>query len=384
MTTRWISVRLDGVPIEDVFVYRTSLFAWTYDSTIWVFEIDAIEHAIRQSLVEDPQAAEAACFQLFHSNGVGANVGQHKYMNVVGERDADIEIFLDAESIPHEIFQTHLEANSLLDVLVYSDRTYAGTDEGLFQLIPPEPGVRTVLFSKRIDYACHSVSASLGSVAASCGEAGLRVLFNDFNYLAGRPSQQRNVAPLSDRATFGSGGLFNFASRDMFTFLDGESEASTLQRSRVPDQVLVGVEPVETFASSDEQRSLFLEDGLDYTLFSRQRLIALRDGQLSASRLRRDEYGRRIVNTVHKLGRYQGRPLSVCETSSTVLIETSTGLFSAEGASEGVDFLPVGPTVSLRTFPNSKRYLELVSRTAEDATYLLAAIPKHGYTEPGV
>ena len=381
MTTRWISVRMDGLPIEDLFVYRTALFAWTYDSELRVFPVARIEEAIWESLADDPEAAEAACFQLFHSNGVGAKFGQRQAVQHLAERNSDLEITIDTDSIPHEVFETRLEANSLLDLLIYFDRTYLGTDEGLFELVWSESKSKTALFKNRIGHACYSVSASLGSVAASCGDAGLRVLFDDFSYLPGKRTQERSVAPVSERATFGSGGLFNFTTRQSVSYLEGEREATTSDERGVPEKVLVAVEAAEMSASTDQQRSLFLDDGLDYVLFSRQRLIALRDGRVAASRLHRDEGGRRIANTVHELGRYTGRPLSACETSSMLLIETSSGLFSASLDSDASEFRPCGVTVSLRTFPSSKRYLELAARTAEDATYLYAAIPERTSTE---
>jgi len=388
MTDHWISVRLDGIPIEDMFVYRTTIYAWSYDSTLYVFPVLGVESSISAALSDDPLAAAGASFQLFHSNGLGAAAGQYRYADELGRRNSALDIVIDADTVPYWVYETRLEANSLLDMLIYSDRIYCGTDEGLFELdeISPtrSPGVLPTwrqrrgmaTFRSRIRHSCYSAAASLGSIAASCGEAGLRMLFDDFGYRSGQRATEELVAPVSERVTFGSGGLFNFPSRSSFSYLEGHREDTDSSIRGTPDKVLVDVEPAEVSASTGGLSSLFLDADLEYVLFSRQRLIALLDGQIIAARLYRDVSGRRIAKKVHKLGHYEGKPLTACETASSLIVETSDGLISVAHADASSRFRQCGPTVSMRTFPNSKRYLELVTRTSESGAYLHAAMPR--------
>ncbi len=389
MTDRWISVRLEGPPIEDMFVYRTTIHAWSYDSRLYLFPVSGIESLIRTELSDDPQAAAGACFQLFHSNRLGAAAGQYRSATRLSERDSDLDLVIDLDNTPYWVFETRLEANSLLDILIYADRIYCGTDEGLFELTEPQtirshtPHIPTwhtrkdtVTFESRIRHSCYSAAASLGSIAASCGDAGLRMLFDDFGYRSGQRAKERQVAVASERATFGSGGLFNFPSRNEFSYLEGQREDTNSSARSVPDKVLVGVEPASVSTSSDGSGSPFLNETLDYILFSRQRLIALLEGRVFAARLYRSIGGRRIAKRVHRIGRYKGKPLTACETTSSLIIETSDGLVAISHKDNTSTFRPCGPTVSIRSFPNSKRYLELATRTSEDGAYLHAAIPR--------
>lgn len=395
MTEYWISIRLEGPPIEDIFVYRTTIYAWSYDSRLYMIPVSSVESSIRASLSHDPQAATGACFQLFHSNGLGAATGQYVDARRLAEMESNLDTVIDMDSIPHWVYDTRLEANSLLDILIYSDRLYCGTDEGLFELdelsgpnsrsshLPTWPGHRGIAtFKPRIGYSCYSATASLGSIAASCGDNGLRMLFDDFGFRSGRRATEQRVAAASERATFGYGGLFNFPSRGTFSYLEGQREDTRSSARGVPDKVLVNVEPASVSASTDNLNSLFLKEDLDYVLFSRQRLVALLDGQVFAARLHRARGGRRIAKKVHRLGQYEGTPLTACETSSSLIVETSDGLVTISLYDYSSNFRRCGSTVSIRTFPNSKRYLELITRTSEEGAYLYAAMP-HRFSDFG-
>jgi len=175
---------------------------------------------------------------------------------------------------------------------------------------------------------------------------------------------------------FGSGGLFNFPSRGTFSYLEGQREDTNSSVSGAPDKILVDVKPSKVRASNDGANSLFFEEGLDYVLFSRQRLIALFEGRVLAARLYRGVGGRKIAKKIHDLGSYRGKPLGACETASALLIETSDGLAIISHRDNSSRFFSCGPTVSLRTFPNSKRYLELATRTSEAGAYLYAVVPQ--------
>ena len=387
MRDHWISVRLEGPPIEDMFVYRTAIYAWSYDSRLYVFKVMDLESLILSTLSDTPHVAAGVSFRLFHANGLGATRGQYLRAQELGEWPSDLDVTIDISTIPHSVYETRLEANSLLDMLIYSDRIYCGTDEGLFELEEFEPRLSSrsttwynrkgvAIFRSRIGYSCYSTAASLGSIAASCGDEGLRVLFDDFGYRSGQRANQRMVAPASERVTFGSGGLFNFPSRSSFSYLEGQREDTDSSVKGAPDKVLVNVEPAEVSVSDGGSSALFLEEDLDYVLFSRQRLIALSGGRVVAARLNRDIHGRRIAKKVHELGSYEGIPLTACETASSLIIETSDGLVFISHYDALSTFRPCGPTVSIRTFPNSKRYLELATRTSETGAYLVAAMPR--------
>jgi hypothetical protein len=377
MNTPWVSVRISGMPIQDIFVYRTSVLAWLFGGRIILFEVSAIEMAIKQALSSDTDRAKAICFLLFHSGAKGVPKGESLFKGLLFDLTEDLEITLDGSEIRYLEIATSLQSSDLLDILVYWDRTYLSTAQGLFQGIWPDQETRVAEFDERISYACYSASASLGSIAASCGPSGLRILFDGFQEPQVNLSHSKTIDEQSDRSEFGIGGLFNYSSRGSVSYFKTLTVENPDKRKNVPNKLIADIQESRILASEDSEspNRVFTEDELDYIYYSHQRLIALHEGEIFATVLRSYANEVRLAKRVNLIGNYVGFPLTACDTSSTTLIETTEGIVTTILESGESLYRPTGPTVSLRTFPRSKRYLNLAIRTDETGAYLFAAVP---------
>jgi hypothetical protein len=129
---RLFAVRLSSPSFEDAFVYRTSLYCWTFEGRLRIYSVADIERAIHSG----NEAGSLLTYALFHSRGIGAQVDQvaawQDSWSPRFERPAPLDI--DAEAIPYVEYRIGLEADSLLDLLIFYDRLYFATDAGLFSL----------------------------------------------------------------------------------------------------------------------------------------------------------------------------------------------------------------------------------------------------------
>lgn len=394
MNQPWISVRLNGLPIEDAYIYRTSLLALTYQGTALLFSVSDIKTAIERAIPDDLHLARAIGWKLFHSEGVGFRYSVAMARARMTEVVSDLSIDLDGSSIPHLEISSCLPANSATDITVYSDVAYVSTDEGLFRT--PWPGKESsadtheMVFSSRLATPCYSATASRGSVVASCGDEGLFLLVDEFGVLPGRFHSQKRVEKYSERASFSPGGLFNFESRSSFSYFRSQLESPTEDESE-SDGVIVNLEPDTLGVPKDNVKTksgrhstngrdnpstnVFFEDALDYVFLSRGRLTALQGGWIFSSFVWKSNKTGTLGRKVEKVASpYEGAPISACETSSMFLVETVDGIVSLPSSDHQAPmFRATGPCASLRTFPRSKRYQELAIRTDQEGAVLFAA-----------
>ncbi|WP_428116414.1 hypothetical protein [Candidatus Poriferisodalis sp.] len=377
----YVDVHLQGFPIEDVFVYRTSLYAWTFDGDLIVFSINDIESIIRRELWDEPIVADGVCFLLFHSNRIGAKRFQYTSAQYLSGLGTDVNIKIDASLIPHNRFRTTIEADCLMDVMIYLDRMHLATDGGLFELDLPrtvDEWSNEIVLERTLALPCYCSAASLGALAASCGDEGLIVTFNNYESVRDVSPQRVLVAEQSQRLTYGSGGLFNFTGRSSYQYLNGEildtSPSDDLNRR----SALISLEPAHIIDSTHGQQ--LSDSKIDYVMFARRRLVFLSDGQVLAVSLDKDPLGRKSSQEASVLGYYDRNPISISTTRSMLIIESDEELVICAPDYESDDSTYVttrwscGPTIALRTFPMSRRYLDLAIRTSEAGTHFYGLI----------
>jgi hypothetical protein len=371
MRSHVFTVNLFGLPIEDAFIYRTQLFAWTFDARILIFEVEDIERAMRQTL-NDGTLADAINVGLFHARSVGTTPTQRDSWAAYrrSSNQSDVRVDLEADAIPRSEFAAALEADSLLNLLIYNDTTYVGTDQGLFTVAwPGRTGNETVRLSRRLRYACYHTAASLGSVAASCGEDGLRVLFDELRYMPTKDRPKaRLVAPRSVRSAFGAGSLINFLSRAEFDVL--RVEKTEVTRDGQTQVVASRIARGDFSLPEDEARSVFDPDFADYLFFVRRRLVSLAGGSVYSAILMSRDNTAHLAKTVHLLGSYTGTPIGAALVQDDVLVETSTGLLAIAGERAISKVIDV-PIIALRSYPNSVRYLRMATATHDGGLTLL-------------
>lgn len=377
----YININIRGLPVEDAFIYGTSLYAWTFDSDLLIIPVDEIEASIRSALNHEAILADGVCFLLFHSNHVGARQSQYVAAAHLSMKSRSIEIEIDASKIRHSVLRTSLDADCLTDVMVYFNRMHLSTDEGLFELELPR-GVddvpKEIHLERTLPYPCYSSVASLGALATSCGDEGLIVTFNNYDWYG--PAKRRRVvaAGQSRRSTYGSGGLFNFTASDSYQYLSGEIWESNANRDDRGTALLVDLEPGHIVDGAFHNQ--LSRDEIDYVLFARRKLIFLADGDIFGVHLSKVPEGRKLSRKRHLLGQYDRSPISISANRSMLMIESDDDIVvcGRNGANDEVEFTMMhwncGPTIALRTFPMSRRYLDLAVRTSETGIDLFTVI----------
>jgi len=361
---RYLSLLLTGGPIEDAFIYRTSLYCWTFDRRLRIYQVADLERSVRQA-AEQRQADELT-YALFHSRGLGASPAQVAAWKESGPGERQNEpLVIDAEAVPYVEIDVRFEANALLDLLIFYDRLYLASDNGLLSIDPfdPSDSGRPLLPEQRIADPCFSAGGGLGAVTASCGPKGLRILLDDHRW-AGAKRAPRKAASESIRAEVGAGTVVNHRSRADFEFLAGTTAETPGGR------LLTSVKRAKLHRSERASEVLSPVGGPDFTLWDRARLLAFDGGRILSLSVIANEDDRRI-NNVRELGRYDSstRVISATRVGRTYAIETDesvvlAGDFETRTAN-------TGPVVSLRAYPKSRRYLRLISATSGAGLWLI-------------
>ncbi len=166
MSTRWVSVCLRGLPTEDIYVDGDSIYVWTFDSDLAVFRLRDIEEAVKANLMETgyrPEIVESVCCRMFHSD-------ESRHPRIQDSTKSpplltDIDLSLDVDSIGYNMFETRIEGDTQLDLLVCRGCVYVGTSDGLFRLTPSEKSGELLTFSRLLKHSCQGIAASCGIVA---------------------------------------------------------------------------------------------------------------------------------------------------------------------------------------------------------------------------
>lgn len=363
-------------PIEDAFVYRSTILCWTFGGAMLRVPVPAVERALERDFGEAGVAVSAL---LFHSGGLGASADQSEawWRNIAYDaEDSDFGLIeIDLSTVEHSEHRLGIEADDVLDMLAYADRLYLATDGGLFSNdLTSDFNSNVEPASHRISVPTYAAAASYGSVAASCGEAGLRMLFDDFGW-SGRTADHRaeRVSDYSVRAEYASGRLLNFRSHSEIELFRGDVVEASAPRSPNEARVIVGLEAVDE--AGDDLLDRFDSADVDFVTSWLGKLLVLAGGRVMSRTLRRRDDRLTAQGQVKTIGHYRGKPLSAVRVRDRLLVETSEELLALSSdddeAGNGYQRVGTGPVVSLRAFPNSKRYRDMAIVTSEAGLNLI-------------
>lgn len=367
-------------PVEDAFVYRSTIYCWTFGGSVLRVPVPAVEHALARDFGDVGVSVSSL---LFHSGGLGASTEQSElWWRDVAHSSDDSDfgaIEIDLSTVEHSEHRLGIEADDVLDMLAYADRLYLATDGGLFSNDLTNEWVgESENATQRIVAPTYAAAASYGSVAVSCGEAGLQMLFDDFGW-SGRSADHRaeRVSDYSVRAEYASGRLLNFRNGSEIELFRGDIIEATAPRSRGEARVIVGLEAAEQTGSSLLDR--FDSMDVDFVTSWLGKLIVLADGRAMSRTLRRHHDRLAAQGETRTIGHYRGRPLSAVRVRQGLLVETTEELLlvtpEIDGSRREYQRIGTGPIVSLRAFPNSKRYRDMAIATSEEGLNLVG-IPR--------
>jgi hypothetical protein len=358
----------------DAFIYRTQLYVVTLKGELRVYEVSDIEDRLAE---EAGRLGNAISYTMFHSRGLGAAPRQKDATSTFRGRVARDEIksvlWLDGESLPYRSGNLGVPGHAVLDVLIYIDRLYLATEDGLLATDThsqiEDLGLRSLL-----PYRCLSAKVSLGAVAASCGEEGLNILFDDFAWL-GKRGRKEVADSFSLRAAYAGLGLVNYTSQAEFRFLEGRYEqlgADNASRAFV-DFKRTGL--AQALFQRLTEAAQAEEDEFEYTFNRGPTFFAFLHGKVYRAFIRTvGEQQQRRVTWPRLQATYQGRVVEAQVFGDHILVETLGSVIFVPREGKPTNAYR-GPVVSLRAFPRSKRYQALATLVAEKGLVLLAGTP---------
>jgi len=366
------SLRISG-QFVDAFVYRTQLYAVTTTGKLRAYDVSDIEERATR---EHGEVGRALTYHLFHTKGMGANEQQRAARLRFTNTDAfdKLTITLEGDELPSVEREIGFPSYEVLDVLIYNDRLYLATDTGLWSALL-RGAARDLELNERLPYRCFSAKVSRGAVAASCGDEGLNVIFDDFSWL-GRTRKDVPL-PRSLRCSYASLGLVNYTSRSSFEMLQGETR-------QIPDEPSTSA--FVSFSASDFGTAALLErlqaliedlsvekidyifnDGSQFAVFAGGLIIAVQT-QYSQGEGRRRSLTPRIVAS------YEGNVVDAQPLGGGMVVETHKAVsFVHRDVNRAVE-VHNGPVSSVRSFPRSYRYQELAVAVGEHCLTLVAAL----------
>lgn len=370
-------------PIEDAFIYRSTILCATYSKQLLRFDVATVEKALQQQY---GPFGDACAYLMFHSHGLGADRPQIAAWRALRNEWAayghDEHFDLDLSELEHHEEVLNIDADDVLDMIAYFNRLYLATDGGLYS---------TNVFRHRDDAASSperrmpiptfATTVSYGAVAASCGDNGLQVIFDDFGWLSSHSNGKvQRVSDFSLRVEYASGRLLNYRSRSDIELFRGDVVRSDETRRSSVRRAMTSMS-----GASDEQSTLSKAFSLDRSAAdlittSPGSIMILANGQAWSRTLRTRKKQLDVQGPLQSLGRYEGVPIAVTPIADRLAVETTEDLFvispdtgdaSGECVSAGI-----GPAVSMRGFPRSKRYRNVAIATNDLGLNLIGIVPR--------
>ena len=370
-------------PVEDAFIYRSTILCATYSKQLLRFDVATVEKALRQQY---GPFGDACAYLMFHSHGLGADHPQvaawHALRNEWAAEGHQQHFDLDLSQLEHDEEVLNVDADDVLDMIAYFNRLYLATDGGLYSTGVYRNRDDTASSpERRMPIPTFATTVSYGAVAASCGDNGLQVIFDDFGWLGTHSNGKvQKVSDFSLRVEYASGRLLNYRSRSDIELFRGDVTRSDEKSHRSVRRAMTGMSE-----ASDEQAILSRAFGLDQSAAdlittSSGSIMILANGQAWSRTLRTRAKQLEVQGPLQSLGRYEGRPIAVTPIADRIAVETTEDLFviSPDGgdASGECVSVGVGPVVSMRGFPRSRRYRNVAIASNDIGLNLIGIVPR--------
>jgi len=289
--------------------------------------------------------------------------------------------FLDLANAAPAIIDVELRipGHLLLDMTIYNKRLYVGADTGLYHVdLDWNTNVPMTIHTpqRRMDARCISTSANYGAVTASCGNDGLFTILDDFGWSKRDTTPTpTETAKTSIRAGWMTYDLINYATPTQpLVFRTRHEPARDDDRRAERDRTVltnIGTERISlSFLFDRIQQDYGIDrDAVQYTYNSNNMVfihtwrgdfyfLGLKDiwGEEPSVRFTRTYKG----EGTRILSAHWSKPGLVIETDERVLL-------FAHGEWHAIIESAV---LSVRTFPKSRRFQNLVAVTTEDGVLL--------------
>ncbi len=369
---------------EDAYAYRGHLVTLTENGTLRLYDLGRIAERIDEQF---PQVAPVATL-LFARNDWLAS---EQFRSLMSNQSVARAVLSTMRQFPQpfvpidRLATDELEEEDLkittdmfLDMSIYNNRLYLGADNGLYHVDLDWSSPSVTLRhrpTKRIDAKCLHTLTGYGTVSASCGDDGLHTFINEFGQFDGHTQAaiERTVPGRSLRSSWLNYNIMNYSTpatpllfrttrertasigveRERTALVDINSRPLSLDYmfDSICSEYHVEAESIQFAYNSNNAMFVNTFDGHLFSIFFRSNQEE--DPAVTVTRAYPGT-GTRILSA------HWTRPGAVIETDKSVLLFAHGRLFPITEAE----------ALSVRTFPRSLRFKNLVAITLEDGILL--------------
>ena len=301
-------------PILDAVMVRSTIYACTYTNDLLCIPIQAIAAALTNRYGEDGARLLTAT--------LGDSAEHHTI-----QTDIDLlskECVIDLSDVEHTSSIFTMDANDVLDMSFYRSRIYLATESGLYSIRVPHTGSEDLDCKQHIQGDIWKVSADNRIIVASCGNNGLKVMFEQADAVfSSAPSDILHLAPYSVDADFSLGHIVNYPTREEVELFRMVASTPRQPISQISTTEIPAFEPAHSNYSA-------LMDSMaeDYTRaeivkMSASALVVLRDSKAFCWQLKTTKNQLRATNRQALQGNYNDRPIVVEPFGSKFIVETT-------------------------------------------------------------
>gem|GEM_PF-6804503 len=261
--------------------------------------------------------------------------------------------------------------SKLLDTTIYNRRIYLGNEQGSYYL-DLEWSDRFIkqnkAAEKQHDATCVQINVSHGAVNLSCREDGLFTRFDDFNKLeSNQYSNEFRPAPMSN-TSFRTGWL-----NSQLVNYSSQTESMAL-KVRYSDEKVADADTQEKIAIGFEDNPILLKRDSSNALFTSNTenslLIQTVNQELLQINVKREDLNPNQKEKI--LYQFLERIFDIKKLNQSFVIELydSVQLLNKNKLFSLVD----EEILSMKTYPNSRRYKNLTTIVTEEGVYIISIV----------
>lgn len=373
---------------DEAYIYMQKLLLLDEEGSVFFIDLDRVARHLEDRYSWNLSSAPTHLF----SRNDWLNDTRIKLMMGVSPIQSKFVELLRAFPDEIELGGSHIEhafdgrIGSPLDVAVYYRRLYIGTDEGFFHAdlqfgrneVEAYEGVE-----QRHDALCAKVNAKFGSVTISCGDDGMFTWFDEFDRLGERDRWLRQgirVQEQSLRTAWLFGNLINYVSFEEPVLLGVERSKKQMKDKTQGSQEQLAVrfkgEPKSLssllFQQDPNQQAsgeqlLFLYNIADkfYAQTRNRQLISIKVKKSSENDDELESSEPALVSQ-----RVLTRVLDVVPVRQHLVFELYDKIQLLENSQ--LITLVEGEALSVKSFPGSRRFQNLLTVVTEDGVHLVS------------
>ncbi len=361
-----VSLEIVGA-IDDAFLYRTSLYIVSGDRLLRC-RTSNLRQRLQQRFAEEAEYVTAL---------LPSTVPNRRTWPVETEDRRSIDLRLTLDELDCEEIDTGgaIPAGALLDLTIFRDRLFLGTIDGLLtgDLDQDELGTTIDHLGQRSAARCEAISVGLSSMAASYGDAGFTIYADELD-LQGLGRQDIKFENRSHRTLWLRYRLLNLGDGlpDPFVTTTASVTARDPEDDTGPAHSVLVLKNLRAQADGVQyDDDVTVVDGFHSSLF----------GQAGDTLFWMEASGAKATDRTANYREYaqltlpQGATvLAVSQLGDgNVVVDTTFGVAVSDGVR--LRWMANEVAIAVRSFPRSKRYVNVALATFADRLLLFAGKP---------